>query len=170
MKKTLVMTLIGDDRTGLVDKVAGLVAQHGGNWLESRMSHLAGKFAGILRIDVATDSAAGLKADLGAVDGLQVTVESSDPIDSESLGDPIMLEVCGQDRPGIVSHISKAIAAHGANVEELDTECVSAPMSGETLFKASVKVRLASGASLDDLQEEVEKIAEDLLVDVSFPE
>ena len=46
----LVLTLIGPDRPGLVEAVAEVVAAHGGNWLESRMARLAGKFAGILRI------------------------------------------------------------------------------------------------------------------------
>jgi len=47
-----VLTLIGPDRPGLVESVAARVAAHGGNWLESRMAHLAGQFAGILRVEV----------------------------------------------------------------------------------------------------------------------
>ena len=49
---TLVLTLIGPDRAGLVEAVAAVVADHGGNWLESRMSRLAGQFAGILEVEV----------------------------------------------------------------------------------------------------------------------
>ena len=48
----LVLTLIGSDRPGLVEAVAEVIAGHGGNWLESRMAHLAGKFAGILRVEI----------------------------------------------------------------------------------------------------------------------
>ena len=48
----LVMTVIGVDRPGLVQIVAARVADHGGNWLESRMCRLGGQFAGILRIEV----------------------------------------------------------------------------------------------------------------------
>src|SRR4051812_3506563 len=44
MQIPLVMTIIGPDRPGLVELLASLVAEHGGNWLESRMSHLAGQF------------------------------------------------------------------------------------------------------------------------------
>ncbi len=44
----LVLTLIGPDRPGLVEAVAEPIAAHGGNWLESRMAHLAGQFAGIV--------------------------------------------------------------------------------------------------------------------------
>ena len=47
---SLVLTLIGPDRPGLVERVSDVVASHGGNWLESRMAHLAGQFAGKLDI------------------------------------------------------------------------------------------------------------------------
>jgi len=53
MLATLVMTVIGADRPGLVQMVAARVADHGGNWLESRMCRLGGQFAGILRVEVA---------------------------------------------------------------------------------------------------------------------
>ena len=52
MQRLLVMTVIGQDRPGLVESVAALVAENGGNWLESRMSRLGGHFAGILRVEV----------------------------------------------------------------------------------------------------------------------
>ena len=50
MRSQLVLTVIGRDRPGLVEAIASQIAKHGGNWEESRMAHLAGKFAGILRI------------------------------------------------------------------------------------------------------------------------
>ena len=64
MQRMLVMTVIGPDRTGLVDSVAGLVAEHGGNWLESRMSRLGGHFAGILRVEVPSEKEPALVAAL----------------------------------------------------------------------------------------------------------
>ena len=58
------MTVIGPDRTGLVDAVAALVTEHGGNWLESRMSRLGGHFAGILRVEAPEEREKGLVAAL----------------------------------------------------------------------------------------------------------
>ena len=43
MRASLVLTIIGPDRTGLVEAVAAAVADHGANWLESSMARLAGK-------------------------------------------------------------------------------------------------------------------------------
>jgi glycine cleavage system regulatory protein len=174
MKRTLVMTLIGDDRPGLVDRLASVVAAGGGNWLESRMSHLAGKFAGILRIEVAESEAADLSFRLRALasEGIRVNLEASEaPASaSEEKGRSAVLEVVGQDRPGIVSQISHALAVRGANVEELHSECASAPMSGEILFRARVSLVLPSDLDLATLQAEVEKVAADLMVDVRFGE
>ena len=52
MRDTLVLTVIGPDRTGLVQSVAERITAVGGNWEESRMARLAGQFAGILRVTV----------------------------------------------------------------------------------------------------------------------
>src|SRR5262249_62412332 len=75
----IVLTLIGTDRPGLVEAVAGIIAAHGGNWLESRMTHLAGKFAGILRAELPPDRAtAALEALAGLqTRGLRVVAEAA---------------------------------------------------------------------------------------------
>ena len=164
------MTIIGRDRPGLVDLVAGLVAKHGGNWLESRMSRLGGHFAGILRIEVpAAQQAALVEALHGlAAQGLSVVCHADAP--DAAVGQPASarLELVGQDRPGIVSQISRALARHGVNVEELTTECSSAPMSGQTLFKAQARLHVPANCPLAELRNELEKIAADLVVDVSL--
>ena len=78
MQGSLVMTVIGRDRPGLVDSLAGIVAEQGGNWLESRMSHLGGHFAGILRVQIPTDKETALLRSLKALEreGLTVVVHS----------------------------------------------------------------------------------------------
>lgn len=50
--KHLVITVIGQDRPGLVGALSDTVYQHKGNWLGSSMSKLAGQFAGILQVDI----------------------------------------------------------------------------------------------------------------------
>ncbi len=170
MQVPLVMTIIGRDRPGLVDLVAGLVAGHGGNWLESRMSRLGGHFAGILRIEVPAAQQAALVEALTALtaQGLSVICHADAPDATVGQQASARLELVGQDRPGIVSQISHALARHGVNVEELTTECCSAPMSGETLFKAQARLYVPASCHLAELRDELEKIAADLVVDVSL--
>ncbi len=170
MQSTLVMTVIGADRPGLVESVASLVASHGGNWLESRMSRLGGQFAGILRVEVPAEREAALAAALKdlAGKGLSVVIHSDKASAPVAKAELRALEIIGQDRPGIVQQITRALAAHGVNVEELETECVSAAMSGETLFKAKAKVLVPASTNVGALKTELEKIASDLIVEVAF--
>ena len=166
------MTVIGKDRPGLVESVASLVAQHGGNWLESRMCRLGGEFAGILRIHVGEEQEQALFQSLKTLQatGLTVVVHP-DRAESAAGGRKLAtLEIVGQDRPGIVRQISSALARQGVNVEELSSECASAPMSGETLFKAQARLLIPDTCHVAELRQELEKIAGDLLVDITFQE
>ena len=166
------MTIIGPDRTGLVESVARVVADHGGNWLESRMCRLGGEFAGILRVELPTEKRQALLDALQNLQGagLTVVVRPGDTATAATPGRQIRLEIIGHDRPGIVREITHALARAGVNVEEFSSEVVSAPMSGETLFKAGARLHLPEGCNLAALKKDLEKIAADLLVDVSFAE
>jgi glycine cleavage system regulatory protein len=174
MQHSLVMTIVGPDRPGLVDSVATLVAEHKGNWLESRMSRLGGQFAGILRVEVPSGSETALVAALKKLDsrGLAVVItpDTSTPAAERSAGRLSVLEVVGQDRPGIVSQIARVLASYGVNVEELLTECSSAAMSGETLFKARAKLSIPDNCDAGEIRRKLEKIAEDLIVEISLAE
>lgn len=156
MQTPLVMTVIGKDRTGLVESVARLVADHGGNWLESRMCRLGGEFAGIVRVTVPRSQQPALEAALGKLAGLTIVVRRDEPAPSDAQAVLVALEVMGQDRPGIVREVTHALANQGINVEELATECVSAPMSGEALFQARAKISVPANVALDKLRQTLE--------------
>ena len=162
------MTVIGQDRVGLVESIARLVADHGGNWLESRMCRLGGEFAGILRIHVPAEKRAALEQALKQLKDLSVVVRADDAAQTAGETRLASLVVIGPDRPGIVREMTAALAAQGVNVEELATECASAPMSGEPLFQARAKLRLPAGVAADDLRQAVDKAIPGLTVEVSF--
>src|SRR5918994_2405687 len=120
----VILTLLGADRPGLVESVADTVARLGGNWLESRMARLGGKFAGILRAQVPADRLAPLEEAMRALarDDLKILVET-DTLGAGPLTQRILeLELVGLDRPGIVRDISGVLVTHGANVEEITTD------------------------------------------------
>ena len=170
MQTPLVMTLIGPDRTGLVEAVARVVADHGGNWLESRMCRLGGEFAGILRVEVPADKKSALLDAVQRISGLRVIVGGSESAISQKNARETRIEVIGQDRPGIVREISAALARAGVNVEEFSSDVTSGAMSGEQLFKASARLQLPERCDISALKQQLEKIAADLFVDVSFGE
>lgn len=168
MQAALVLTVIGRDRPGLVERIATLVADHRGNWLESRMNRLGGEFAGILRFTLPDDREEPLRQALAALgpSGLTVFVKRDEAPQAATPPRLARVELVGQDRPGIVRQIAAALASRRANVEELVTECLSAPMSGEPLFKATARLALPADCDLALLRAELERIASDLLVDL----
>jgi len=170
MQTTLVMTLIGPDRTGLVESVASIVARHGGNWLESRMCRLGGEFAGILRVEVPGEKKSALLEAVQKISGLRVIIGAGEsPVVLKNARES-RIEIIGQDRPGIVREISAALARAGVNVEEFTSDVTSGAMSGEQLFTASARVQLPPGCDASALKKELEEIAADLFVEISFEE
>jgi glycine cleavage system regulatory protein len=166
------MTMIGQDRPGLVEAVAALVAEHSGNWLESRMSRLGGHFAGILRVEVPEDRVKELIASLEGLGarGLAVVVHPDQTSKVPAPAKLSRIEIVGHDRPGIVRQISRTLASYGINVEELQTELASAAMTGETLFKASAKLAIPPTCKTDEVRQDLERIAADLIVDITLEE
>jgi len=168
---TLVLTVIGDDQSGLVDALSGVVSRHGGNWDRSHMARLGGKFAGIVVVEIADSRADALIDDLAPLELqglLDITVEhaaGSEPADDSTV---LALQLIGQDRPGIVHEISHALASSGVSIEELQTETMSAPMAGEQLFEATAVLRAPSDLDLDDLQALLEALANELMVDIDL--
>jgi glycine cleavage system regulatory protein len=167
MTTNLVLTVIGDDKPGLVEALSRAIASNSGNWLESSMSQLAGKFAGILRVSVADTEAEKLIAALQNLSpDLKLLIEraAADGAGDSSLS--VALNLVANDRPGIIREISRALAGLSINVENLSTRCVSAPMSGETLFKAEALLKVPAGFKLERLQLELEDLADDLIVEI----
>jgi glycine cleavage system regulatory protein len=168
----LVLTLLGPDRPGLVEAVADVIAANGGNWLESRMAHLAGKFAGVLRAEVSAAKVANVMQALARLEtrGLKILAEEATGKEGPRDQRAMDLELVGLDRPGIVREISQLLAQHGVNVEELTTDRSSAPMSGEMLFRARARVHVPSDADLPRLRGGLERLANDLVVEIRLAE
>ncbi len=169
-KTSLVLTVLGQDRPGLVGSLSELVAEHGGNWIESRMAHLAGQFAGILRVEVDADGAKSLTAAIkGLTDSGLQSVVLPDSAEGEQSSSPLVhLSLVGQDRAGIVREVSQVLAAQGVNVEELNTECTNAPNSGQPLFRANALLRLPANVTANSLRTALERVAGDLMVDITI--
>ncbi|MGH1460505.1 MAG: glycine cleavage system protein R [Neptuniibacter sp.] len=170
MMTSLVLTVIGPDKPGLVEMLAQTISDNKGNWLESGMSRLAGKFAGILIAEVSEENCETLIGALSNLEsqGLKIIAERSDTAAPEITSQSFTLELVGHDKPGIVRDISSALAKRHINVERLNTELVSGSMSAELLFKAEAELSATEDLDLDELQEALEAIASDLMVDIAL--
>jgi glycine cleavage system regulatory protein len=166
---TLVLTVIGDDRSGLVNAVAEVVAKHGGNWEQSQMAELAGKFAGIVLITVPDASADDLIAALQPLTGmLDITAQVADAEVAAPEPQRFVLDLVGADRPGIVRQITEVLAAHGVNIDRLRTEARDAPMSGGRLFEAHAQLEMSATTDLGALRVALERLADELMVDIEL--
>ena len=170
----LILTVIGDDRPGLVEELATTIATHDGNWLEASLAHLSGKFAGIVRVAVPAGQAAALKAALAKLSGLKVSAELAAEEKSAphlpTIGRRFTLNLVGHDRIGIVREVSQVLARHAVNLEELATYTSSAPMSAEVLFHAEAELFTAPDFNARALKAELEKLSDDLMVDITLGE
>ena len=163
--KHLIITVIGQDRPGLVETLSDTVYQNQGNWLSSSLSKLAGHFTGILQVEVADQYVGVLSNALTQLDDLQVQIVEEE---SKNLPTSVVhhLLVTGNDRSGIVKDVTTKLNQLGINIHKLKTQSDSAPNWGYPIFSARFQLELPSDLNIEYVQEELEKIADDLTIDI----
>jgi len=169
MRTSLVLTVIADDKPGIVEKIADQILATGANWEESRMARLAGKFTGLLRVSVDASRADALAVELRALASDEMTIVVTHAADEAPVKwRPLRLDLVGNDRPGIIRDISRVLARRHVNIDELETGLSSAPMTGEALFRARAHLQVPSTVTLADLRRELESLAGELMVDLTL--
>ncbi|MGP5200685.1 glycine cleavage system protein R [Brachybacterium alimentarium] len=168
---TYVLTAIGDDRPGLVAALAAAVDEHGGSWVDSQLALLAGKFAGIVQVELPDEHAPSFLDALPSLSeqvGLDVVASAGAGGDDEATGRSLQLHLLGQDRTGMVREVTTALTSQGATIDGLRSWTREAPEGGGMLFEAEAEVRLAGGADEDGIRDALEQIAAELMVDLEL--
>lgn len=170
MNQQLVFTVIAQDKPGIVTIISDLVNQHGGNWLDSRMSQLAGEFAGIVHIEVPLDKKHSLENALKALEenDINITIRQSGKDIVRSDYKMHEIEIFGNDRPGIVAEVSKLFSEKSINILEFDTDINAAPVTGGVLFHADAVIGVAKDTDLDELQDKLHDLADELSLDIEW--
>jgi glycine cleavage system regulatory protein len=164
---TLVLTVIGDDRAGLVNALADVVTAHGGNWERSQLAELAGKFAGIVQVRVPDDRADELVAALQPLAGLLDVTVHTGSAEPDGAAQRIQVDLVGNDHPGIVRDVSGVLSRYGISIEKLITETREAPMAGGLLFEAHLTAPVPADQDLAGLQADLERLATEIVVDIT---
>ena len=167
MRTSLLLTVVGADRTGLVESLSRKIAELGGNWEEARLARLAGQFAGIVLVSIDAGKSDALVSGLRGIAGLQLTAHPVSAKAGAATGTRVRIEVTADDRPGIVREVSRVLAERGVNIEELESEVASAPMSGDPLFRARATLLLPPTVALADVRGALEALAGEMMIDVS---
>lgn len=164
----LVLTFIGRDRPGLVNAISQQVAAAGGTWLESRLAHLAGEFAGILLVGVPEANVAGFSAALRDLEanGLRITIERGAATEAPAIERIVELSLLGHERPGIVRDVTQALTQLGVNIEEFSSGVESAPFTGTEMFRAAARLRIPDSLASEDLRKTLERLAGEIMVDL----
>ncbi|MFO1302756.1 MAG: ACT domain-containing protein [Burkholderiales bacterium] len=172
MITSLVVTVVGPDRPGIVSLLSAKAQGFGANWAGSRMASLAGQFAGMVHFEVPPEHAQALSDALMALEStdLKIHIARSDAAKAPEGRRVVRLEVVGHDRPGIVRDLSSALAQRGVSIEELHTEIVSGAMTAEHLFKVKAVLLVPKSVSNDDVRRSLEALANEMMVDVALGE
>ncbi|HTQ72412.1 MAG TPA: ACT domain-containing protein [Acidocella sp.] len=167
---SLVVSLAGPDRPGLVNSLSVRIAAGGGSWLESRLAHLAGTFAGIILVRVPDEGAQALASALSALseEGLAVSIITG--IATKPPAEQVTLELLGNDRPGIVREVTQTLRGLGVNIEEFSSSIESAPFTGEDMFRAVARLGLPAGLSAKDVSAALENLTAEFMVDIKRPD
>jgi glycine cleavage system regulatory protein len=170
VQTSYIITFIGDDRPGLVKQLSQTIEDNDGNWHDSRLSQLGGKFSGLILVSLPTANGDALELALKGLSASGLSVRVTPTVDGlgSSDGQDISLTVLGPDRKGIVREISHALAERQINVIEMDSEVISAPMSGELLFQARIKAQIPSSVDVDNLEDTLEEIANQMTLDIDL--
>jgi len=168
---TYVLTALGDDRPGLVAALASAVDEHGGSWVDSQLALLAGKFAGIVQVDLPDGDVQAFLAALGDLEsevGLRVEATAAEGAAAVGPARALRLHLLGQDRTGMIREVTTALRSQGATIDGLRSWTREAPEGGGMLFEAEAELRLPVESDEADVREALETIAAELMVDLEL--
>lgn len=168
---SLVVTLMGPDRPGIVSLLADRAQRFGANWAASRLANLAGEFAGMVHFEVPRENADALADALRGLEssGLHLVIAKSEGGQSADGLRGIELELVGEDRLGIVSHLTRILAESGISIENLHTELVGGKASvKKPTFKVAAHLRVPNAISSDALRQKLEMLANEMMVDIAL--
>jgi glycine cleavage system regulatory protein/methionyl-tRNA formyltransferase len=169
---SLVVSIVGPDRHGIVSLLAERAQRYGANWTSSRMTRLAGEFAGNVHFVVPREHADALEAALRQLEssGLQVLVARSGDAAVPASLRGFELELVGDDRVGIVSTLTRMLAERGISIENIHTEIVRSGLTGKETFKIGAYFLAPAALSADDLRRDLGALAREMMLDIALGE
>jgi len=171
-RASLVATAIGADRPGLVSMLSERAQGFGANWAGSRMTNLAGQFAGIVHFDVPAANAEPLAQALRGLEasGLRIQIAQSETPAAPPGRRIVTLELTGVDRPGIIRDLSRDLAGRGVSIDDLHTEIVDDGTSAQHLFKVRAVLVVPEAVTNETLRAALERLASEMMLDMALGE
>jgi len=170
-KEHLVITAVGPDRVGLVEKIAQFLFKEGCNIEDSKMAVFCGEFTIILLVSgelAALERVSRSFEPLTAQTGLIFFSKRPTPKTYSDTALPCKLLASCLDHPGVVHKLSSALSRLGANIESMETKTHAAPMSGTPIFQLEAFLSVPAKVNLHDLRRELDEIGKRENIDIEF--
>lgn len=164
-----VVTAVGQDRPGLVDRLTGCLLDVGCNVADSRMVNLRGQFALILLAEVpehALNKVENALQEVGSETGLKVSLATQQGSRSpQRAGLPFMLKAYAMDQPGLVHRITHLLHQKQVNIEELQTKLEAGSYTGTPLFTLTMRITVPADQQVKELRNSLEELCDSLNCD-----
>ena len=169
-KEFLVVTIVGPDRRGIVEKISAVMLNYRANIEESRMARLGGEFAVIMLVSLPGEKEEELLLGLDTLKEHSLTIISR-PTNLSRLERfqgyvPYEISVSGADHEGIVHNVAHYLTSERMNIETMDTHVSQAPVTGVPLFWMRASVQAPPDLTLSQLRQKLAKVGDDLGVDI----
>jgi glycine cleavage system transcriptional repressor len=170
-KDNLILTAVGPDKVGLVERISEFIARHGCNIEDSKMAVFCGEFAVIILITGASGDLlkiANAYRELEVQTGLTLSLKTpSTRKPAESLL-PYKLTASCMDHPGIVHKLSQALSSFGVNIESMETKTYAAPVSGTPIFRLEAFVSVPAKTNINSLRDRFAEIQREENIDIEL--
>mgnify|MGYP006089221733 FL=1 len=149
----IIITAIGKDRPGLVNKITSIISNNNGNIENSKMIKIDDQFAIIINFSLSGDTS-NIESELDLIKKLSFFTKKTGRSESLNKIDKNYL-IKGADDQGIIDTISNYFRDNEINITEINTFVESAPTTGSPLFNMEI--------SIESNTDRLEKIKLDLL-------
>lgn len=172
MHSKFLLTVVGEDRPGIVARLTEVLVKHEANLEESRMAILGGEFAAIVLVSAPEARIKDLETDLAGLksEGITVTVKGTHKPGAERFAGTTNFELTlsGADHEGIVYKVSQLLHDRSINIQSLETDVVHAPETGTPLFEMCATIAVPSSLKVADLEKELNRIGNEENVDITL--
>ena len=171
LSEYLVISAVGEDRPGIVDKLSKAIFSAGCSIFDSRMTVLGGDFAIILLVSGGTNDITQLERTLpGMQDTLALTISVKRTSTRTSRSDTVAYSVraVSIDHPGIVYKLAGFFSARNINIEDLTTSRYAAAHTGTPMFSIEMVINIPADVRISGLREDLTEFCDDLNIDVNI--
>jgi len=170
-KDHLILTAIGPDRVGLVEKISEFISRHGCNIEDSKMAVFCGEFAVIVLISGEGGKLVNIGRDYREIEtetGLAISIKTPSTRSPPDSFLPYKLTASCMDHPGIVYQISAVLSAMGVNIESMETRTYAAPVSGTPIFQLEADLAVPTRTNVNSLRERFAQIQREENIDIEL--